>query len=99
MGERNRYEFTVRAGMRQGMQSLSPLPTRLVSNEEYNPVPPTPAQQQVEQRIARTAAGMAGRLGVSRRDFLRSTGGMAAAMLAMNEVFGPFFDVRAVEAA
>jgi hypothetical protein len=33
MGARNPFEFTIRDGMQRGMRSLSPLPTRLVSNE------------------------------------------------------------------
>jgi uncharacterized protein len=37
-------------------------------------------------------------LGVSRRDFLASGPGLAAALLAMNRVFGSFFDVEPVEA-
>jgi predicted TIM-barrel fold metal-dependent hydrolase len=99
MGQRNRYEFQVRSGMRRGMSSLSPLPTRLVSNEEYNPLPPTAEQRRVERQIAARADRLARKLGVGRRDFLRGTGGLATAFLAMNDVFGRFFDVRAVEAA
>jgi hypothetical protein len=33
------------------------------------------------------------KLGVSRREFLGSSGGMAASFLAMNDVFGEFFKV------
>jgi hypothetical protein len=33
------------------------------------------------------------RLGISRRAFLLGSGGMAASFLAMNEVFGPYFDI------
>src|SRR5205823_1907667 len=39
------------------------------------------------------AAGAAKKLGMSRRKFLATTGGMAAAFLAMNEVYGRFFNV------
>ena len=35
---------------------------------------------------------------MDRRRFLASTAGMAAAFLAMNEVFGPLFDVSRAEA-
>ena len=35
---------------------------------------------------------------MTRRNFLRTTGGMAAALLAMNAVFGRFFDVLDIEA-
>ena len=45
------------------------------------------------------AARLAPRLGLSRRDFLRTSGGMATSLLAMNAVFGRFFDVLPVEAA
>jgi predicted TIM-barrel fold metal-dependent hydrolase len=85
--------------MRRGLSTELPLPTRLVSNEEFPPLPQTPAQQAVEQRILAEAARLAPRLGLSRRDFLRTTGGIATSLLAMNAVFGRFFDVLPVEAA
>jgi predicted TIM-barrel fold metal-dependent hydrolase len=95
----NPYAFHVRRGMRRGLRSETPLPTRLVSNEEFPPLPQTEAQRRVEDRILTEAARLAPRLGLSRRDFLRSGGGMAASLLAMNAVFGRFFDVLPVEAA
>lgn len=36
-------------------------------------------------------------MNVTRREFLASTGGLAAAFLALNSVFGKFFDVDATE--
>lgn len=95
----NRYAFRIRPGMRQGLQTEVPLPTQLVSNEEFPPLPQTPQQHEVEQRILAAADKLAPRLGLSRRDFLRTSGGMATAFLAMNAVFGRFFDVSEVEAA
>ncbi|HSB42515.1 MAG TPA: amidohydrolase family protein [Methylomirabilota bacterium] len=95
----NPYAFHVRPGMRRGLRSETPLPTRLVSNEEFPPLPQTRAQRRVEDRILADAARLAPRLGLSRRDFLRSGGGIAASLLAMNAVFGRFFDVLPVEAA
>jgi predicted TIM-barrel fold metal-dependent hydrolase len=85
--------------MRRGLCTEVPLPTRLVSNEEFPPQPQTAAQREVEDRILAAAGRLAPRLGLSRRDFLRSSGGMAASLLAMNAVFGRFFDVLEVEAA
>jgi hypothetical protein len=85
--------------MRQGYTAETPLPTRLVSNEEFPPLPQTPAQRRVEDRILAEAARLAPRLGLSRRDFLRTSGGMATSLLAMNAVFGHFWDVLPVEAA
>jgi predicted TIM-barrel fold metal-dependent hydrolase len=85
--------------MRRGLCTEVPLPTRLVSNEEFPPQPQTAAQREVENRILAAAGRLAPRLGLSRRDFLRSSGGMAVSLLAMNAVFGRFFDVLEVEAA
>jgi hypothetical protein len=75
----------------------SPVPTQMVSNGEYMPYPQTEKQKRVEARIKDLARSASRRLGVSRRQFLASTGGMAAAFLAMNEVFGKTFDVAPIE--
>ena len=75
----------------------SPVPTQVVSNGEYFPLPQTLQQSQVELRIAELATEASRRLGMSRRRFLASSGGMAAAFIAMNEVFGRFFDVNPLE--
>jgi predicted TIM-barrel fold metal-dependent hydrolase len=99
MTSRNRHAFELRPGMRRGLRSDVPLPTRLVSNEEFPPLPQTAAQQEVEHRILADAARLASHVGVSRRKLLQSTGGMALSLLAMNAVFGRFFDVLDVEAA
>ena len=81
----------------EGGDFPSPVPTRMVSNGEYLPIPQTKKQKQVEARIEELADSASKKLGVSRRKFLASTGGMAAAFLAMNEVFGRFFNVSPVE--
>ena len=75
----------------------SPIPTRMVSNGEYMPIPQTRLQKQVEARLRELSEQASGRLGIDRRRFLAGSGGMAAAMLAMNEVFGPFFRVDPME--
>jgi predicted TIM-barrel fold metal-dependent hydrolase len=85
--------------VRRGVSTEIPLPTRLVSNEEFPPLPQTSAQRQVERRILAEADRLAPRLGLSRREFLRTSGGMATSLLAMNAVFGRFFDVWPVETA
>jgi hypothetical protein len=77
----------------------SPVPTRIVSNGEFNPLPQTAQQREVEARLAAVAAENAKKLGLSRRQFLRTGCGMAAAFLAMNKVYGPLFDVAPAEAA
>jgi len=75
----------------------SPIPTQMISNGEYVPAPQTKKQQQVESRIKELSDTASKKLGMDRRRFLASTGGMAAAFLAMNEVFGRFFDVSPIE--
>ena len=51
----------------------------------------------VEARIEELADEASRKLGISRRTFLGSSGGMAATLLAMNEVFGRFFNVSLLE--
>jgi uncharacterized protein len=74
-----------------------PVPTQIVSNEEYDPPGQTREQRRVEAILLETADAAAKRLGIDRRVFLRSSCGMAAAFAAMNTVFGPFFRVEAAE--
>src|SRR5206468_27476 len=69
------------------------------SNGEFNPLPQTREQQRVEARIKELADDLGRRHGMDRRQFLASSAGMAAAFLAMNDVFGPIFDVSRAEAA
>jgi predicted TIM-barrel fold metal-dependent hydrolase len=76
----------------------TPLPTQIVGNEEFVPMPQTDKQRNVEARIFERADANAKKLGMSRREFLCTTGGMATAFLAFNDVFGPTFNVHAAEA-
>lgn len=76
----------------------SPLPTQVVSNEEFVPRPQSIKQKQVEHRIGELADTNSKRLGMSRRDYMASTMGMAACFLASNEVWGKAFEVDAAEA-
>jgi hypothetical protein len=78
-------------------QVRSPVPTQMVSNGEYMPYPQTDKQKRVEARIQELAHTVSKELGISRRKFLAGTGGMAAAFLAMNEVFGKTFTVSPIE--
>src|SRR3989442_6428764 len=74
----------------------SPVPTQVVSNGEYFPLPQTLQQRQVEVRIAELATEASRRLGMSRRRVLRLSGGMAAAFIAIDEVFRRLFDVKSL---
>ena len=74
-----------------------PIPTQVVSNEEYTPIPQTPDQRRVEREILAGAERQARRLGMDRRKFLKTSCGMALAFAAMNTVFGRMFTVEAAE--
>jgi hypothetical protein len=69
----------------------SPVPTRMVSNGEYMPFPQTQKQKHVERRIQELADKVCKKVGISRREFLGGSGGMAAAFMAMNDVYGKEF--------
>src|SRR5262249_10291965 len=62
----------------------APVPTRMVSNGEYMPFPQTRQQQHVEYRIKELAETASKKLGISRRQFLEGTGGLAASFIAIN---------------
>jgi hypothetical protein len=78
-----------RPGMHRGLRTEVPLPNFAVSNEEFPPL-----LQTAVQREGRIDTGRAGvwpqQTGVSRRDFLRTSGGIWASFLAMNAVFSVF---------
>ncbi|MEE3327499.1 MAG: amidohydrolase family protein [Myxococcota bacterium] len=76
-----------------------PVPTRVVSNGEFSPIPQTGSQRQVAERINELGDELGNKAGLSRRDFLKTASGMAVAFLAMNEVYGDLFRVNAAEAS
>ena len=57
----------------------SPVPTQVISNGEFNPIPQTERQKKVEARIKEMADQYGAKQGLNRRDFLRTSCGMAAA--------------------
>jgi len=77
----------------------SPVPTQIVSSDEFAPSAQTHAQREVEARLKTLADELAPRQGLSRREFLRTAAGMAAAFVAINEVYGPLFGASRAEAA
>ena len=78
-------------------EAPSPIPARIASNEEFIPPPQSPEQQAYEARLKEISETAARRQGLSRRDFLRTGSGMAAALLALNQVFGDCYEVDAAE--
>src|SRR5215475_1189968 len=77
----------------------SPVPTQIVSSDEYMPVPQTGKQCEVEARLKDLSDQLARRQGLSRRRFFQTASGMAASFLVMNQVFGRLFEVSEAEAA
>src|SRR5262245_50932067 len=76
----------------------APIPTQFVSSDEFTPPPQTAQQKRVEARIKELGDRLAKRQGVSRRTFFQTAAGMAAAFVAMNDVYGPIFGVSRAEA-
>ena len=71
----------------------SPIPTQVVSNEEFIPRPQSEQQKHWEYLIGELSEQKSKKLGMDRRDFMRSSMGMATAFLAGNMVWGPYWDV------
>ncbi|HLG48846.1 MAG TPA: amidohydrolase family protein [Reyranella sp.] len=78
--------------------AATPIPTQIVSNGEYLPPRQSATQKRVEARINQLADANARRLGLNRRQFFRTGCGMAAAFVAMNEIYGNVFQVTPAEA-
>lgn len=76
---------------------LPPIPSRVASNEEFVPPAQSDDQREYEARLAEISARVAKHQGRSRREFLRSGSGMAAALFALNQVFGDCYEVHADE--
>jgi len=76
----------------------APIPTQVVSSDEYFPEPQTSMQRAVEAHIRQFGADTAAKLGISRRAFFATAAGMAAAFLAMNKVYGALYDTSVAEA-
>ena len=77
----------------------SPVPTQIVSSDEFPPVPQTARQREVESRLIDLSDRLARHQGLSRRRFFQTAAGMAASFVALNQVFGHLFDASEAEAA
>ena len=76
----------------------SPVPTQIVSSEEYLPPAQNQQQKEVEARLVQLADRVAEKNGLSRRSFFQTAAGMAASFLAMNQVYGEVFKIEDNEA-
>jgi uncharacterized protein len=77
----------------------TPIPTQVVSSDEFAPDPQNEKQREVEARLLAMADALGPKHGLDRRGFFRTAAGMAASFLAMNEVYGSLFAATAAEAA
>ena len=81
----------------------SPIPVQSVASDEFAPTAQTARQREFEARVKALGTTLAKRHGMSRRAFFRTSAGMAAAFLAMNDTYadeksGPLFGVSRAEA-
>ena len=81
------------------LQLKTPIPTQIVSSDEFYPDPQNASQKQVEARLVDMADQLGAKQGMDRRRFFQTAAGMAAAFVAMNEVYGPLFAATRAEAA
>ena len=81
------------------VQYQTPIPTQIVSSDEFYPDPQNERQREVEARLLAMADDLGAKQGLDRRRFFQSAAGMAASFVAMNEVYGPLFEVSKAEAA
>jgi predicted TIM-barrel fold metal-dependent hydrolase len=77
----------------------TPIPTQIISNDEYIPAPQSRQQKEVEARLLDLSDQLGRKQGLDRRQFFQSAAGMAAAFVAMNDTFGVIFDVSRAEAS
>ena len=80
----------------------SPIPVQSLSSDEFMPSPQSPQQREFETRVKDLGARLAKKHNLSRRQFFKTAGGMAAAFLAMNETYAkqliPVYEVSPDEA-
>ena len=77
----------------------TPVPTQMVSSDEFYPDPQNARQRDVEAHLLAMADDLGKKQGLDRRRFFQTAAGMAASFVAMNEVYGSLFDVSKAEAA
>jgi hypothetical protein len=76
----------------------TPVPTQVVSSDEFMPMPQTEQQKKVEARMNALGDEFGKTNGLSRRRFFQTAAGMATAFVAMNEIYGPLYGASPAEA-
>src|SRR2546429_3392289 len=82
----------------EAASAATPIPTQIVSNGEYLPPPQSATQKKVEARINELADLNGKQLGLSRRQVLHTSCGMAAAFLANKDNYRHVFPVTPSQA-
>ncbi|MEJ0016557.1 MAG: amidohydrolase family protein [Acetobacteraceae bacterium] len=77
----------------------TPIPTQIVSSDEYFPAAQNARQREMEARLLAMGDTLAKHQGISRRRFFQTAAGMAAAFVAMNQTYGNLFAATPAEAA
>ena len=70
------------------LSNETPIPTQVVSSDEYFPFPQTEKQRELQARLLSLGDELAKNQGLSRRRFFQTAAGMAASYVALNETFG-----------
>jgi hypothetical protein len=82
----------------EGAASPTPVPTQVVSSDEFLPIPQTDRQKKVEARMNALGDEYGARNGLSRRRFFQTAAGMTTAFVAMNEIYGSLYGASPAEA-
>src|SRR5262245_12941079 len=77
----------------------SPIPTQVVSSDEYRPAPQTEAQRRVEAGLKQLGDTLGRGPCMSPRRFVRTASALAASYLVMNRAYGPLLAVSEAEAS
>jgi predicted TIM-barrel fold metal-dependent hydrolase len=77
----------------------TPIPTQIVSSDEFTPPPQSEKQREVEARLLDMADTLGRSQGLDRRRFFQTAAGMAAGFVALNDTFGAVFEASRAEAA
>ena len=87
------------AARKASEERLFPVPVGRLSNGEIPPLYRDQGQRMLGKQLLELADVFASRLRMDRREFLRTSCGLATAFLALNAVHGPVFSVSTAEAA
>src|SRR3989442_13290828 len=88
LGRRRILPMVIRKHDEADLRPIPPIPTQVVTNGEFVPLPKTQKQREVDLRLMEYADRYGTPRGLSRRRFLMTASALAAAMVAMNKGYG-----------